>query len=291
MSMSMQQFSSTFLGDFARRLLANMERHDGDYERDGVLYCGRCGEPRMGRVTTSEGEVITHPRQCACERAQRAQEAREHASRAKAEHILALRKLGLPRGLWGATFDADDSPGSPISKTCRKYVKAWPEMYRRGAGIVFFGGVGTGKTYYAACIANALIEQERRVLFTTVPDLVSRMSAFSDERDEVIAELCAANLVILDDLGAERDTEFAVEQVFALVGARDETGTPTIYTTNLSMDELRQCPNIRRRRIYDRVLGSCPIQLQMAGQSRRTGAYEARRAEVKDILRGVSLDD
>ena len=279
------------LANMIREAMQTMNPHEGDYEKDGIIYCGICNEPRRSRITTSGGEEYIVPRKCACDRAAWAQEQLRQAQKAKAEHILSLRKIGLPQGLWGATFDADDSPGSPISKTCRKYVKAWPEMYRRGAGIVFFGGVGTGKTYYAACIANALIEQERRVLFTTVPDLVSRMSAFSDERDEVISELCAANLVVLDDLGAERDTEFAIEQVFALVSAREQSHKPTIYTTNLSMDELRQCENIRRRRIYDRVLGSCPIQLQMAGQSRRTGAYEARRAEVKDILKGVSLDD
>lgn len=277
--------------DFFNGLCAKVESRPGDYtDAYGILHCGVCHEPRIGVVKTRAGEEITHPRTCACDRRYWAEVNAREAEKKRRAHVESLRKL-LPRGVRDCTFEADDSPDSPISITCRKYVKAWPEMYKRGDGIIFFGSVGTGKTYYAACIANALIDMERRALFTTVPDLVSRMSVFSDDRDEIISELCAANLVVLDDLGAERDTEFAIEQVFALVSAREQSHKPTIYTTNLSMDELRQCENIRRRRIYDRVLGSCPIQLQMAGQSRRTGAYEARRAEVKDILRGVSLDD
>lgn len=277
--------------EFFNSLCTKVESRPGDYtDAEGILHCRVCHEPRTGVVATRTGEKVTHPRMCACDRRYWDEENARQAEKKRRKHIQELRRL-LPRGVQDCTFEADDSPGSPISITCRKYVKAWPEMYKRGDGIIFFGSVGTGKTYYAACIANALIDMERRVLFTTVPDLVSRMSVFSDDRDEIISELCAANLVVLDDLGAERDTEFAIEQVFALVSAREQAHKPTIYTTNLSMDELRQCENIRRRRIYDRVLGSCPIQLQMAGQSRRTGAYEARRAEVKDILRGVSLDD
>ena len=272
-------------------LMARLQRRPGDYlGEDGILHCGKCGEARTAVIRASTGEDIPHPRMCACDREMQAAADLKIAEREKKEHVDRLRKIGIPKGLWEITFNSDDDPSSPFSKTCRRYVKAWPQMYKEGAGIIFTGGVGTGKTFLAACIANALVDMERRVLMTTVPDLMARMTNFKDDLDDILSELCTANLVVLDDLGAERDTSFSVEQLYVAISARMQTGKPTIFTTNLSLEEMSKVQDIRYKRIYDRVLGMCPIQLQLTGESRRKGEYSKRRARVREILNSVKED-
>ena len=281
----------SILKNIADDLLQRMEVRPGDYTgEDGFLHCGACHETRIATVNASNGETIVHPRMCACERT--AWERREAAAAEKArqEHINTLRSL-LPRSIQRMTFAADADPENPYSKACRKYVKDWPRMYREGVGILLSGGVGVGKTFLAGCIANALVDMERRVLFYPVPVLLSRLNVFADEHADVIDELCRANLVILDDLGAERDTETRVELLYTAISEREATGKPTIYTTNLSAESLENVRDLRYKRIYDRVLGMCPIRMEMTGASRRQTAAAEKRNSVYDMLRGVSLDD
>ncbi len=273
-------------------LLSRMQPRQGDYrDVEGVLHCGTCKEPRVATVMATTGEEIKHPRMCACERQAKRLEDRIAEEKARREHIARLRSIGIPKGLWDATFANDDAPESGCSNTCRRYVKAWNQMYREGAGILLSGGVGTGKTYYAACVANALVDMERRVLMTSVPDLMARITSFKADLDDILDELCRANLVVLDDLGAERDTSYSVEQLYIAISARMNTGKPTIFTTNLSKQDIVGAGDLRYKRIYDRVLGMCPIQMQLAGESRRRSAYDAQRLRIRDILRDVPLDE
>ena len=88
-------------------------------------------------------------------------------------------------------------------------------------GLLLFGDVGTGKSFLAGCIANALLEQDVPVLMTNFPTILNRMTGlFGSDRADFLANLNAYDLLILDDLGAERGTEYALEQVFAVIDAR-----------------------------------------------------------------------
>jgi DNA replication protein DnaC len=64
-------------------------------------------------------------------------------------------------------------------------------------------------------------------------------------------------LLVFDDLGAERGTEFAREQVYNVVNARWESGRPFIVTTNLTLQEMQNEEQMVLKRIYDRVLDVC----------------------------------
>lgn len=66
-----------------------------------------------------------------------------------------------------------------------------------------------------------------------------------------------ASLLIIDDLGIERGTEYALEQVYNVIDTRYKSGRPLIVTTNLTLDELKAPADIPHKRIYDRVLGMC----------------------------------
>ena len=71
-------------------------------------------------------------------------------------------------------------------------------------GYLFWGGVGTGKSYLAACIANALMEKEIAVRMTNFATIFNDLSASFEGRNEYISRLCSYPLLILDDFGMER---------------------------------------------------------------------------------------
>ena len=92
------------------------------------------------------------------------------------------------------------------------------------------------------------------------------------------------SLLVIDDLGVERDTSYSVEQVYNVVDTRAGSGKPVIITTNLSLKDLENPPSLAYKRIYDRVLEMCPIRLKMVGASRRTANATDRRDAARRIL-------
>ena len=93
--------------------------------------------------------------------------------------------------------------------------------------------VGTGKSYLAACIANALMEQEISVRMTNFSAILNDLTASFEGRNEYIERLCRFPLLILDDFGMERGTEYGLEQVYNVIDSRYRSRKPLIVTTNL----------------------------------------------------------
>lgn len=162
-------------------------------------------------------------------------------------------------------------------------VEKWDEMKKDNMGILFYGSVGTGKSFYACAIVNALIEKRVPATVTNFPRLLNILQN-ANERQKYIDHLQAYHLLVIDDLGVERDTPYAAEIVYSVIDARARSGLPLIVTTNLSLDELKNPTSMQFARIYDRVLDLCPITLKMTGDSRRAGNAELRRQKAKEIL-------
>ena len=140
--------------------------------------------------------------------------------------------------------------------------------------------MGTGKSYAAGCIANALIEKMVSVLFVGLSDVVNRMQGnFGADRDAYLKMLMRPELLILDDLGAERNTSFGKEHVFDVVNKRLLTGKPMIVTTNIPLSVMQKAADLDERRIYDRVLEVC-VPIQFNGENFRKGnaAENVKRA-------------
>ena len=137
----------------------------------------------------------------------------------------------------------------------KQYVENWDSFKRDKIGLLLFGDVGTGKTYAAGCIANALIDKEVSVLMVGVSDVVNRMQGnFGADRDSYMTSLMRPELLILDDLGAERDTSFGRERVFGVINHRRLSGKPMIITTNIPIVTMQKAASLDERRIYDRIL-------------------------------------
>ena len=157
--------------------------------------------------------------------------------------------------LYSWTFDKDNGK-NPIMWMARDYVDKWSDALSSNTGLVLWGDVGTGKTFFAACIANALVEQNVSVKMTNFSTILNDLFAESD-KNKYLDRLNKHSLLIIDDLGIERGTEYALEQVYNVIDTRYKSGKPLIITTNLTLDELKYPTDIPHKRIYDRVLGMC----------------------------------
>lgn len=129
---------------------------------------------------------------------------------------------------------------------------------------------------FAACIANALIEQNVSVRMTNFSSILNDLFSESD-KNKYLDRLNDHNLLIIDDLGIERGTEYALEQVYNIIDTRYKSGRPLIITTNLTLEELNYPTDVQHKRIYDRVLGMC-----VPGKIYR-GKFQKRRSRNKDV--------
>ena len=258
-----------------------------DYiDHDGYRCCSKCHKRKeFDAPHPFGGKSIRVGIPCACQVAEmEEQKRREDADRFQMR-MDSLKRNGITDASYlRCTFEVDDSPETDISRVCRRYVENWDDMRKNNTGILFYGSVGTGKSFYACCIANALLKRLIPVSVTNLSRILNQLSRF-DGRQDVIDRLQKYELLVIDDLGIERGSGYALEQIFNIFDSRSRAGKPLIVTTNLSKAELKNAEDIDRKRIYDRVLSMCPIQLKLTGESRRIHIAEERAEHARRVMR------
>lgn len=131
---------------------------------------------------------------------------------------------------------------------------------------------------------NALLDKGIPVLMTNFSRILNTLTGmYSDDRNQFIDSFNKYSLLIIDDLGIERSSEFALEQVFNVIDSRYRSKKPLIVTTNLTLDELKHSKDLARARIYDRVLERC-VPLKINNQNIRELNAAANMQEVRKIL-------
>ena len=154
----------------------------------------------------------------------------------------------------------------------------------KSLGLLLWGDVGTGKSFFAGCIANALLDKGVPVLMTNFSRILNTLTGmYSDDRSQFIDSFNKYSLLIIDDLGIERSSEFALEQVFNVIDSRYRSKKPLIVTTNLTLDELKHPKDLAIARIYDRVLERC-VPLKINNQNIRGLNAAANMQEARKIL-------
>ena len=188
------------------------------------------------------------------------------------------------RRLYDCTFANDNGKTPGLTAKAKRYVEHWEDAARKNIGLLLFGDVGTGKSFLAGCIANALLEQDVPVLMTNFPTILNRMTGlFGSDRADFLASLNAYDLLILDDLGAERGTEYALEQVFAVIDARYRSRKPLVVTTNLTLDALKHPDDLAHARIYDRILEIC-APILFGGENLRVEKANEMKTAARNLL-------
>lgn len=264
----------------------------GDYRgEDGLLYCGKCRTRKEFRhYVEFFRREMTVPVACDCQRAAYDAQVKERHLREQMERIAGLRSSGIgDESYRRMTFSADDGGGDRnAAEIARNFVKNWDAMRDRNVGLMFSGEPGTGKTFYAAAIANALIDMSIPSMIATVPSLATAMAAdFEAKKPEILAQVNSVDLLVLDDVGIERRTSYMAERLFEIVDARYRSGKPLIVTTNLGLTEIRDTKSnpLEYRRVFDRILELCqPVVVQ--GGSRRSGIARSKAEFARDLLIG-----
>ena len=216
-----------------KQSLTAIPKNEGDYlGKDGLLYCGKCH-------TKKQTEVIFRGMKrypmclCECETEKQDKEEEEKKRKKFEQKIKKLRCVGFPESnMQEWTFENDDMSNSRVTNAMKKYVDNFEEMKKQGKGLLLYGSVGTGKTYSACEVANALIDKGYPVLVTNFARIINSLQA-TFNRQEYIDGFNRFSLIIIDDLGIERNTEFAKEQVYNIIDSRYRVGLPMIITTNL----------------------------------------------------------
>ena len=223
--------------------------------------CRRCG----GGGWLRSGAPVGHPdfgqvHACGCQDTPESR-ARRYASLLKYSELPTLNRPCFE--------DLQPLEGYPNLQYAARYVEQWCE---HPAGfLVLMGDVGTGKTHCALSAGYKLLGQGRVVHYTTAVRLMDALrAAFRQEGDEghyaLVDKMRSVDVLILDDFGKQRDTDFAHERLATIIDARHAARLITVVTTNLSIDELGVWDAATASRLLDR---SMSITVPMHGPDYR----------------------
>lgn len=267
------------------RAARQYSEHEGDYRNeDELLICGKCHTPKECTLTKSDGTARTVRCACECSVAQNAKEAEEKRKRDRLQYLDSMRRTGFPDAeMREWTFAKSDHTDQKNENIARRYVANFDSMRSQGTGLLLCGSVGTGKSFLAAAIANELINQGTPCLMTNFSRIISRVSEKFGGDQKYLDDLNRFDLLIIDDLGSERDTEFTWEKVMNVVDARYRAGLPLIITTNLTLKDLADPSDIRRQRVFSRLKEMC-VFLEVNGADRRNKKMRDKMASAKLLL-------
>lgn len=261
----------------------------GDYmdTETGLLMCGQCHTKKQKKLSfLGEERVVSCLCKCAAEKLEK-----ERARRETEENLMRIRQMksaGLQdRTFYHYTFGRCDA-SQENAVYAKRYVEHFTEMAQTGQGLLFWGNVGTGKTFLAACIANALLEQKVPVLMTSFPKILNALGGlYSAERNEYLASLNRYTLLVIDDMGIERDSQYTLETVYTVIDERYKSGKPFIITTNIQLDTLGNPQDLEHARIYDRIIERC-MPVFFGVKNYRSELGKGNRDMAKRILTGAN---
>ncbi|MEZ7821028.1 MAG: ATP-binding protein [Patescibacteria group bacterium] len=261
---------------------------DKAFEKDGHVYCRKCKEKIDSDPLNCLGnKKILFRRQCKCDR----EEESLRKEKEQADHIRRLREecFITSRNLINCTFDRVIAPDRQEVIIAKNFVKNLKELSKDNNGLIFHGNVGTGKTYLAACIANKIIEDYQiRVKMRNIPQIINDIEkgGFDIDKNDYYRKLSSVSLLILDDFGIERNTEYVNEMVYQIINTRYESKKPTIISTNIPLGVIMNGSNdIDKERIYSRLREMC-IPVKIAGKDIRTELGRKKLRETRDLLLG-----
>lgn len=263
------------------KLSESVPRSGDEYvAEDGLLHCKKCGDPLeciINPLRMGERKV-----RCICSCSQKKKDV-EDAEQRKIMIERNRRLCFAGSDLMGCTFN--NSSDTEYIRIAKNYTEHFSEFLKKKKGLLLYGPVGTGKSHMAACIANRLIDEGYMVMMTNFASIVNKLQNSFEGRQEYIDKLTNYALLVLDDLGTERRSEYMQEQVFNIVDARYRSGKPMIITTNLTADQMKKPSDIGQGRIYDRILERChPVEVK--GQSIRRASLKNDYWDTERMLKG-----
>lgn len=225
------------------------------------------------------GKVIYPSCECIAESLKREQLQRELSQRRiEVERLFADSELG-PRFRECTLANWIQRQGSEkVYLAVKEFIEKWPAQLEDGQGLVILGPPGNGKSHLAAACVNAVISQGYPAIFQPVTRLMYRLNASyrDDSRNseaDIIGGLIEADLVVLDDVGAEKWTEKVEERLYSIIDGRYWGKKPTIITGNFR--SLKELQDHIGERAFDRLAETC------AFVENRATSYRIEKARAK----------
>ncbi len=243
------------------------------YENDGLKYCVVCDKP-LQLLQEHHSRFYKLPIPCDCIKKQEENKAKQldfqkHLQRIPIEFRgVFLKDLTVPVNFVKPFIDNFATEFKPNAK-----------------GLHIYGNKGSGKTFACKCIINELCNQNVRVFAIRFTKLLDIYSNFNDKQviKDVENKIKHSHLIYLDDVGATRETDFAVEKINDIINFIYELKIPIIITSNVSRNELYKELNTNIGRAYDRLFERChPIKLE--NESFRLVKAKEDKAKFDSIL-------
>lgn len=181
------------------------------------------------------------------------------------EYLKQFSQLGSRFG--DRTFSTlDNRIDAKAKSTCIGYVNKYADNHWKDKnGLVLSGATGVGKTHLAAAISNELIPRKVAVFFVNVPEVYDRIRDEMGHKDYTKATMKSCDLLVLDDLGKEKRSEWTDQVLYEIVNSRYEKRKPIIVTTNYSAQELA---NNVDKAVVSRLFEMC-VFVNVNGTDRR----------------------
>lgn len=258
---------------------------EGDHiGEDGLVYCGKCGSRKQLRVKFGDKTHVVRC-VCKCESKELEEKKRQEEYEEQMRRINRMKEASMmDKKYREVTFDKYEvrEENKKVFEMAKKYADRFQDMYKKNQGLLLYGPVGTGKSFTAACIGNYLLNNAKPIIMTSFVKILQDIWE-NDREAEYITILNSVSLLIIDDLGTERETDYALEKVYNIIDSRVRANKPMIITSNLELNDMMECEDIRKKRIYDRILECC-YPMYVGGKSFRMMKAAQRFDEMKDFL-------
>lgn len=275
------------VGDIPR-----IKTDEGSYyiDDEGIKHCKVCDEALETVVRWPWG-VKKEACMCKCQRD--TYNADMAALKTDETGLQIMRYTDINRRLnpWitDATFEKDNG-SQPKLSFCREYAKNFEDKLKRGSGLILLGPCGTGKSFGAACILNSVLNQGYRALMISIEKIAEQAEEAGFEgKGEYFDDLMNIPLLILDDLGTARETEYMMEITNRVISDRDKSMKPLIVTTNIPYEDIKNPRNDDWARIWSRI-NSRSIPVNFSGTDKRSESAARLRDETRKQIEIFTQD-
>lgn len=193
--------------------------------------CGKCHTPKQC-VVKFFGEIRKPHCLCKCGKQKELEYEAEFELREINRKIELLRKKCFRNKVpmsW--TFENDDKANPKITEMAKRYAENFQMVLRNSVSLMFYGDPGSGKSYMAACIVNALLAKAYSCLFTSFSRIVNSTGRSISDKQEYLDSLDNFNLLVIDNFEIEESTSYALDAALSVLESRCEAKRPFIVIT------------------------------------------------------------